>query len=215
MFKRYCAQVTLYVVMILLITAVTASAQNLMVNPSFETGPTGGYPSSWLGYGNAAVERNSSPQYVAYDGSRLVAMFGNDSGPYNVSGVYQEFSSTEGDEWSLNAVTRHWSGDPMTGDASTGNYVVQRITFKDATDAELASTEAIILDGTAATDTWHVNTPITAIAPAGTAQVEAMVVYVQADSDGGEAHIDLVEFLYLGVVAVEESTWGVIKSLYE
>lgn len=215
MFKRYCAKVALFAVMILLMVTVTASAQNLIVNPSFETGPTGGYPASWLAYGNAAVERNSAPQYVAYDGSRLVAMFGNDSGPYNVSGIYQEFSSVEGDEWSLNAVTRHWSGDPMIGNAGTGNYVVQRITFKDATDAELASAEAVILDGTAAMDTWLVNTPMTAIAPAGTAQVEAMILYVQADSDGGEAHIDLVEFLYMGVVAVEESSWGIIKSLYE
>ncbi len=215
MYKRYRVRVAVYVVMILMMTAGAASAQNVLLNPSFETGPTGGYPSDWLAYGNVVVYRNSSPQYVAYEGMRTVGMLGNDSGPYNVSAIYQEFTSSPGDEWVLSAKSRHYSGDPMTGDASTGNYVVQRIAFKDGADALLDYTEAIILDGTYATDTWFDNAAITAIAPEGTVQVEALIMYVQADTDGGEGQVDYIEFIYSGVVAVEESSWGAIKSLYE
>jgi hypothetical protein len=215
MHKRYRVRIAVYVVMILLMTAATASAQNVIVNPSFETGPTGGYPADWLAYGNAVVYRNSVPQYDAYDGSKSVGLFGNDSGPYNVSAIYQEFSSNPGDEWALYAQSRHWSGDPMIGNASTGNYMVQRIAFYDDTDALLDYAEAIILDGTSATDTWIDNEPISAIAPEGTVQVEALIMYFQADTDGGEGQVDYIEFIYVGVVSVDESSWGAIKSLYE
>jgi len=207
--------VVAFVAMALMVTAAAASAQNVLLNPSFESGPTGGVPASWLGFGNVFTERVSSPQFVPYDGTRLVSMYGNWSGPYNVSGIYQEFASNPGDEWTLCAKARHWSGDPMIGDAATGNFVVQKIVFKDAADVEIGAAESIILDGTYATDTWFDPQPVSGIAPAGTVQVEAMVLYVQADADGGAAHIDYVEFIYCGVVAVEESSWGAIKSLYE
>jgi len=211
----YRVRVAIYVVIVILMAAAAASAQNVLLNPSFESGRVNSYPESWSAYGNAVVQRSKSPQYVAYEGTRLVALFGNDSGPYNVSAIYQEFASNQGDEWILSAKSRHWNGDPMIGNASTGNYMVQRIAFKDAADALLDYTESIILDGTFATDTWIDNQPISAIAPEGTVQVEALIMYVQADTDGGEGQVDYVEFIYCGVVAVEESSWGAIKSLYE
>ena len=215
MLKRYSLHVVAYVAMILVMTAAAASAQNLIVNPSFETGPTGGVPASWLGFGEVHVERESLPQFDAYDGTKLVSMYGNWSGPYNVSGVYQEFDSDPGDEWALCSMSRHWSGDPMIGDASTGNFLVQKLVFKDESDVEIGAAEAIILDGTYATDTWFDNAPVTGIAPVGTVQVEAMILYVQANEDGGAAHIDYVQLIYCGVVGVEDSNWGAIKSLYE
>ena len=211
MSKRYSASVALFAVMILLMTVATASAQNLLANPSFETGPTGGNPSSWLAFGNMAVERNSSPQFIPYDGARLLSMWGNFSGPYNVTGIYQEFACNPDDEWSLSAKSRHYSGDALAGD----NFVVQKIVFKDAADVEIGAVESVILNSSFATDTWHVNQPITGIAPIGTVQVEAMILYVQAADAGGAGHVDYAQFIYCGAVGVEESSWGAIKSLYE
>lgn len=215
MVKRYFARVALFGVMILM-AAATVSAQNLFLNPSFETGPTGGAPQDWLAFGNMAVERSSPPQFVPYDGSKLLSMWGNWSGPYNVTGIYQEFASVPGDEWAICIRSRHYSGDPMTGSQGEGgNFVVQKIVFKDESDVEIGAAESLILDGTFATDTWFDNQPIAAIAPAGTVQVEAMVLYVQADEDGGAAHVDYCSFIYCGAVGVEDSSWGAIKSLYK
>jgi hypothetical protein len=211
MLGRYRLQIAACVVMFLLATVTTASAQNYLANPGFETGPTGGVPSSWLGFGNVYAERDNGGQFVAYEGQKLVSMYGNWSGPYNVSGVYQEFASTEGDQWSLGVKSRHWSGDPMLGD----NFVVQKIVFKDGSDVEIGAVEAVVLNAASATDTWFDNTPVVGIAPAGTAQVEAMILFVQALDDGGAGHVDAAEFLYLGVVATDESTWGAIKSMYK
>jgi hypothetical protein len=216
MLNRYRVHIAAYVVMILLATVATASAQNLFVNPSFESGPTGGAPQSWLAFGNMAVERLNAPQFVPYDGTKLLSMWGNWSGPYNVTGIYQEFASNPADQWALCVVSRHYSGDALTGSRDEGgNFVVQKIVFKNASDEEIGSVESLILDGTFATDTWFVNQPITGIAPIGTVQVEAMILYVQAADAGGAAHIDYCSFIYCGAVGVEESSWGAIKSLYE
>ena len=216
MLNRYRVHVVAYVFMILMMTAVTASAQEYLDNPSFETGPTGGAPAGWLAFGNMAVERENAPQFVPYEGTKLLSMWGNWSGPYNVTGIYQEFPSVPGDEWAICIKSRHYSGDPMIGSAATGgNFVVQKIVFKDASDVEIGANESVILDGTFATDTWFDNQPISAIAPAGTVEVEAFVLYVQVDADGGAAHIDYCSFIYCGAVGVEDSSWGAIKSLYE
>lgn len=216
MLNRYSMRVVACVVMVLLATVTTASAQNLLANPGFETGPTGGVPASWTGFGNVFAERNSAPQFVAYEGSRLVSMYGNWSGPYNASGIYQEFASVEGDQWQLSVKSRHWGDDPLTGNAGAGgNFMVQKIVFKDAADVEIGAAETIILDGTYATDTWFDNVPTVGIAPAGTVQVEAMILYLQALDAGGAGQVDAAELLFLGQVAVEESTWGAIKSQYK
>jgi hypothetical protein len=188
----------------------------MLTNPDFETGPTGGAPQGWIAFGNMAVESNNPPAIVPYAGERLLKMWGNWSGPWNVTGVFQEFPSAEGDMWQLSAKSRHYSGDAMVGSqAGGGNFVVQKIVFKNATDGEIGAIEATILDGSFATDTWFDNLPIVGTAPPGTAQVEAFILYIQPDTDGGAAQIDNVELLYLGVTAVEESSWGTIKSLYE
>ncbi len=211
MLGRYSMKVAACVVMVLLATVTTASAQNYLVNPGFETGPTGGVPASWTGFGNVYTERDNGGQFVAYEGSKLVSIYGNWSGPWNVTGIFQEFSSTEGDHWSLKVNSRHWSGDPVSG----GNFVVQKIVFKDASDVEIGAAETVILNAASATDTWFVNAPVTAIAPAGTDHVEAMILYVQELDAGGAGHVDAAELLYLGVVATDESTWGAIKAQYK
>ena len=215
MSNRYRLHVVAYVLVALMMTAATASAQNLLLNPGFESGPTGGVPADWLGFGEVHVERVSAPQFVPYEGQKLVSIYGNWSGPYNTTGIYQEFTTAEGEQWALSAKSRHWSGDPMIGDATTGNFVVQKLVFKDVSDVEIGAVEAVILDGTYTADTWFDNDPVVGVAPPGAVQVEAMIIYVQADEDGGAAHIDLVELYYQGVVAVDESNWGAIKSLYE
>jgi hypothetical protein len=93
--------------------------------------------------------------------------------------------------------------------------VVQKIAFFDAGGLEIGGVESIILDGSFAPDTWHASGLITGTAPALTAKVQALVLYLQPSMDGGAAHIDDVRFGVSGTVPVESSTWGQIKSLYE
>lgn len=173
-------------------TAMTASAQNVLVNPSFEDGLNG-----WNTFGNVYSETNNGWQFVPYEGEKLVSMFGNWWGVFNVSGMYQEFPTEPGVKWQLSAKSRHWVNDAMIGSqAGGGNWVVQKIVFKDANDVELpGAVESTILDGTYPTDTWFDNAPITAVAPEGTVQIEAFILYLQPLWDGGAAQIDNVELI--------------------
>jgi hypothetical protein len=197
---------------ILLATAIVASAQtNKLTNPGFEAGLTG-----WTVFGNAYAESsNPAGGFVPCEGNVLVSMFGNWSGPWNVSGIFQEFATSEGEAWRMKCKTRHWGGDPMIGiGPANDNWMVQKIAFFDAANAEIGFVESIILDGTFATDVCHDNAPIVGYAPAGTVKMQALILYIQPASDGGAGHVDDVELYQSGTVPVEEGTWGSIKALY-
>ncbi|MGD8414485.1 MAG: hypothetical protein PVF33_09645 [Candidatus Latescibacterota bacterium] len=144
-------------------------------------------------------------------------MYGNFwcEGCFNVSGIFQEFPSVAGDQWEMSSNARYSSSDPMVGSqAAGGNWVVQKIAFFDAGANEISGVESIILDGSFAADTWHASGMISGTAPAGTATVQALILYLQPSLDGGAAHIDDVYFGAGPTVPVEEGTWGSIKALY-
>ncbi|MDH3215506.1 MAG: T9SS type A sorting domain-containing protein [Candidatus Krumholzibacteria bacterium] len=186
--------------MFLLTSVATASAQNVLLNPGFENGPAGGgaRPTDWGWFGNVFQEPAVPPQFVPFEGNQLVSMFGNFWGVFNVTGIFQEFPTSEGAIWELSSHSRHWSGDAMVGSQGTGgNWVVQKIAWFDAGGQEIGGVESTILDGTFATDVWHVNAPIAGAAPPGTAKVQALILYLQPLFDGGAAHIDAVEFVKL------------------
>jgi hypothetical protein len=146
-------------------------------------------------------------------------MYGNfwSVGCFNVSGIFQEVPSSPGDVFEMSSNAYHSSSDAMIGSqAAGGNWVVQKIAFFDAGANELGgAVESIILDGSFAPDTWHASGLITATAPAGTVTVQALVLYLQPNLDGGAAHIDNVVFGVSGTVPVESTTWGNIKALFE
>ncbi|MBK7405141.1 MAG: hypothetical protein IPJ41_11035 [Phycisphaerales bacterium] len=168
--------------------ASTALAGNLLTNPGFEDGLNG-----WIAFGNAYPESSNPPQFEPFEGDGVVSMFGNFSGGFNVTGIFQEFAASEGQAWTMDAYSRHWSGDAMVGNgAPDSNWVVMKLAFKDAGDNEIGSAERTILDGTFAPDVWYDNDPVTGIAPAGTVQVETFILYLQPLFDGGAAHIDNV-----------------------
>lgn len=212
-------QRTVCIVAVFLMAATAASAQNLLVNPGFDAGPAGGYsvPTGWGQFGNAWCEGSWFP-FVPISPSNVTNMYGNFwcIGCFNVSGIFQEFPSLPGDVWEMQSNAYYSSSDPMTGSqAAGGNWVVQKIAFFDAGGIEIGGVESIILDGSFAPDTWHASGLITGTAPALTAKVQALVLYLQPSMDGGAAHIDDVRFGASGTVPVESSTWGQIKSLYE
>lgn len=102
----------------------------------------------------------------------------------------------------------------MTADGVDDNWVVQKIAFFDASHAEIGGVESRVLDGTFATDTWFDNAPITGFAPAGTAWVQALVLYLQPLWDGGACHVDNVQFFNSGSIGTKETSWGAIKAQY-
>jgi hypothetical protein len=191
-------------------TGSLAVAQNLLANPGFESGLTG-----WVAFGNAYAEAANPPQFVPRTGNGVVSMFGNWSGGFNVSGIFQEFATTPGQMWEMSSSARHWSGDAIPGvGAPNNNWVVQKIAWFDAGNVEIGGVESTILDGTFTADTWHDAATISGVAPAGTVKLQALILYLQPLFDGGAAHIDDVSLTNPTPVKTEASTWGKVKALY-
>lgn len=176
---------------VLVCGASTAFAQNLLINPGFEDGLNG-----WNVFGNAFPETTNPPAIEPFEGDGVAKMFGNFSGGFDVTGIFQEFAAAPGQEWTMDSYSRHFSGDPLTGSGAPDfNWTVMKIVFKDAGDIEIGAVESTILDGTFATDVWHDNAAISGTAPAGTVQVEAFILFLQPFNDGGAAQIDNVSLL--------------------
>ncbi len=109
--------------------AAPANAQNMLTNPGFESGLSG-----WTGFGNQFAE-SITPR----SGSGVAKMFGNFSGGFNVSGLFQTFPAAPGQNWSFDAYFRHNTGDLMTGvgipGGGSGNWVIAKLEFRNASDA--------------------------------------------------------------------------------
>lgn len=176
---------------LLLVAGSALALTNELTNPGFESGLTG-----WTPFGNVFGETSNPPQFVPYEGNGVASMFGNFTGGFNVSGIFQQFPSVPGDVWRLKCQSRYWSGDAMIGQQGVGssNWVVQKIAFFDAGNNEIGGVESTVLDGSFAADVWHDNTAVTGVSPAGTDHVQALILYLQPLYDGGAAHIDAVEF---------------------
>jgi len=173
--------------MFLLATVVPVSAQNVLMNPGFEDGPTGLGAASWITFGNVYTEASNPPQFEPYEGNQLVSMFGPFDGSV-VSGMFQEFPAAPGSKWAISAKSRQWSGDALVG----SNFIVQKIVFKDAGDVEIGAVESNILNPGSPMDVWIDNAPIIGEAPLGTVQVEGFILFVQPAFEGGAGQIDNV-----------------------
>lgn len=167
-----------------------ASAQNLLVNPGFESGLSG-----WTAFGNVFAEVANPPAIVPNSGNGVVKMFGGFSGGFSVGGLFQEFATTPGTEWELSGFARHFSGDALFGGgAPNSNWVVAKMAFFNSSNTEIGFAERTVLDGTFATDVWHNSGPILGTAPAGTVKVQAFFLFLQPGLDGGAAFIDDASF---------------------
>ena len=160
-----------------------AASANVLVNPGFEAGLNG-----WTPFGNVFAE-TITPR----SGSGDAKMFGNFSGGFNVSGLFQTFSATPGQTWEFSGFVRHNTGDALTGvganNPAADNWVVQKFEFRDASNNVTGSTELSVLDGQTPTDQWFGNT-LSLTAPANTQSIWAFYLYLQPQFAGGAVLID-------------------------
>ena len=168
-----------------------AAAQNVLVNPGFETGTAPGNPDAygapgWNVFGN--VYNVSTPEPAPsgpHSGNGALKEFGTFTGNYGVSGAFQSFSTTVGTMWSLSGFGLNSSSDPM----QTGNYALLKISFQDASNNELLGIESNYITLTSALDQWQALSA-SGTAPAGTDHVDFFALFVQPLYAGGSAFFD-------------------------
>jgi hypothetical protein len=166
----------------------TASAQNVLVNPGFETGTAvgngdvGGAP-SWNSFGNVFNVSAPNPVPVGpHAGTGALKEFGTFPG---VSGAFQSFPTTPGTAWSLSGFGLNASSDPM----QTGNFGEVKISFQNAANTELLGIDSNHIDTSTPQNVW---TPLlaTGVAPAGTDHVNLFALFVQPQFAGGSTFFD-------------------------
>ena len=173
--------------------AMTAQAQNLLSNPSFETpGPGFVLFQDWENFGN--VFDDVSVEFTAQDGTTSAKMFGQFSSSQNDQVLLQTVTSVVvGMQYTLSAYAAHLTGDEV----QTGNIVLLQLNFQDSAgnNLEQVQTDAIV-PGQTPPDQWN-QVEVSGIAPAGTTQILVALLHLQIDGVAGGAsfwdNISLVE----------------------
>ncbi|MDX2131839.1 MAG: PEP-CTERM sorting domain-containing protein [Planctomycetota bacterium] len=167
--------------------ASTAQA-SVLVNPGFETGTApgngdfGGSP-GWITFGNVFTVSTPNPAPVGpRSGTGALKQFGTFPG---VSGAFQVFPASAGEQWSLSGYGLNSSADAMQAE----NFALLKIAFKNAANAEIGFAESAFITNATVQDQWHALSA-NGVAPAGTVTVELFALFVQPNFNGGAAFFD-------------------------
>lgn len=181
------------------IAAIAGSAQAQLINPSFENP---GFPQifqAWDTFGG-----NIAPDLaeLVLDGAVSCKIFGNFTGGFNNSGMYQTAgAAAPGQIWQASIHAGHITGDEL----QPGAEAFVSLVFRDANGVNLFDQAADALLSTDPTDTFILSTA-TAVAPLGTVDVQIVIGLNQfpptvdvngdtvidgGDQAGGAVHFDV------------------------
>lgn len=156
---------------------------NLLTNPSFDTDLTG-----WTIVGNVFHDTRAFGLRTAPGGAKMFSTFAVDT----PSILTQSFPATPGSFWKLTAFAfTTCQEDPIY--ETNDNFVTAKIVFRDAGNAEIGASEVVILDNNSPLGTWTEH-EVTGQAPAGTATVEAFILFISPSLLGGAAWVDDIAF---------------------
>lgn len=209
--------VTVLSVALLVLAVGQAYAQNLLVNPGFESpaivAPAVEYYGAgdgWTPFGGGLYTISSTVGVPPNGGNQLLKMFGG-----CCSGAYQQFPCNPGETWNGGVWMRNDSLDPMFG----GQVAACNIEWIQADGVTQSTITPFISNGTftaaSPLDTWTLQT-ITGDAPADAAYARFVVITGDflPGGPGGAPFFDDAFFELMTPVPVEKTTMGKIKALY-
>lgn len=196
--KTFSALGTLLAVSLML--APTASAQNLLLNPGFETSDGGVFAADWITFGESPVISDASTDNIFLSGSRAAKIFNFDAGcplippaAPKVNGFVQGVTGIEaGKVYTFSGSAYVESAEPLTGDIlCESNRALARIAVFDAEVGgnEIAGHEVAIGDSDTPLDQWN-EFSISVPATANARRIEAVIVYIFTDCAGGAVYMD-------------------------
>jgi PEP-CTERM motif len=166
---------------VLVLTASTAPAQNLLVDPSFESGAfaqpnpipvPGGVGGGWGAFGASITTA------AAHTGTHSAQI--NDNG-WNPQGFYQLLAASAGQTYNLDA----WYMSPNPSVSAYATPALVQISYFDATGTGIPGGAFGNWQPLGAANTWVDSPTVTALAPAGTAYVGAYVMMMDNNGANG------------------------------
>jgi len=165
--------------------AISQTSITGLPNAGFEEAGTGTPFTFWNHFGNVFGDAQ-----IVHSGSRAAKMYGNWSGPYNASGVFQDFPTQEGESWRGSA----WVATVAADRIGTGNFAVLNVEWRDVAGNLISFVSAPAADPATQPDVWHQVT-IDATAPAGAVVARVVLLHIQGpEQSGGAVWWDDVEF---------------------
>jgi hypothetical protein len=211
---------------LLLSAATAATAQNVLTNPGFESGPLGaGVPVGWVGGASYGVVSTEAAHGCLVPLGNQLCNLRIDNGSYEYLGYFycfggsanieQDVLATEGGLWGFSCNVRYCSGAPTSDMALTLN-----LSFLGAGDVQIGGVQQAFSGvwGFPA-DTWYSVPPLTALAPPGTMKVRvgAMMSMAAAEGQlcpGGDAQLEDFDLRITGPDPTLRTSWGRVKTLY-
>jgi hypothetical protein len=157
----------------------TPSRSNVLVNPSFDTDLSG-----WNIFGNVFHEGRNIIVRTPPGSAKLFSTFD----PGSDSGMFQSFPASPGSIWELvvNSLVT-CQDDPITG--ANDNFLLARLVFRDGGGTEIGAVDQTVADATSPLGTWTRN-ELVGLAPAGTATVDAYILFVSPTQMNGSVWVD-------------------------
>ncbi|MBX3389731.1 MAG: family 16 glycosylhydrolase [Phycisphaeraceae bacterium] len=159
--------------------------QPAYVNPGFESrGPNNTTLFGWTGFGNRFYDGA-----LGYAGASSVKLFGNFSGSYNTSGVYQEVNVTPGKWYKVSGQWYTPSNDRIAG-ANTTSLILEWYT---AGGALISTNSNPAIDATTPVNQWF-KSQTQGFAPPNAAKVRFVVSFQQPAMAAGSSRTDEIDF---------------------
>jgi hypothetical protein len=173
-----------FLVIFMTLALVGVGTANALTNGDFQTGNASGW-NAWGGtavtdqdnYGNAlpSAGRTSVGGYGDFAGKA----WGPWWGAWGNSGHNQAFAASAGQSWTMTGDLMELSNDAITSNA----FGVLKLVFKNASNTEIWGQDLGQVNANSAKDVWQ-HLSLTAVAPVGTASVEALALFFQPSGNG-------------------------------
>ena len=171
-------------VIVMVLALVGVSNADMLTNGNWQTGDASGW-GTWGG--TAVTDQDIGGVALPQLGRSSIGGYGDFAGKawgpwwgaWGNSGHSQVLPASAGQSFTMTGDLMMLSNDAITSSA----FGVLKLVFKDASNAELWGQDIGTVNAGSIPDVWQ-NLSWTAVAPAGTATVEALALFFQPNGDG-------------------------------
>ena len=174
-------------------------AQCILANPSFEiTGSGGSVFGGWEQFGSIGWTHHAS------HGSRAARVIGPGNGSWEVSGYWQQFDCSEGEQWEITGHVMNPSWNPILGQCAA----LVNVEWRDAAGELIDYDTFTVADLNSPLDEYIDFTLTSSPAPTGTVATRLLIGVLQSPSDPvPEAVFDQITYFSTWSPTIDEMQW--------
>ncbi|MDX2115890.1 MAG: dockerin type I domain-containing protein [Planctomycetota bacterium] len=172
------------------VAGLAGVASGQLLNPSFETAGTQGRAFlNWMDFGSNGFNISRATEAVR-TGAFSCKMYGQFTGDFNVTGIFQDLPTTRDKVWDASGYFQHLAGDALAG----ANSVVMNVEFR-ASNGDLLEYWTVDALTAASPTNEFLQRTVVAVAPDDAVVARLALLFIQPDLDAGAGHMDDVSLV--------------------